>query len=46
LATKAKEGHFNQSLWDWTYIWQWRFNVAKDWWSAVPQVMEHLKEVV
>ena len=42
LASKAKEGHVNQALWDWTHSWQWRFNVGKDLWSAVPQVMEHL----
>jgi len=39
LATKAKEGHVNQALWDWTHSWQWRFNVGKDLWSAVPQVI-------
>ena len=31
FTTKAKEGHVNQALWDWTHTWQWhRKNVAKD----------------
>ena len=43
LATKSKAGHVNQSLWQWTYKWQYRYNNGKDLWTAVPHVLKHIR---
>ena len=43
LATKSKAGHVNQSLWQWTYSWQYRYNNGKDLWAAVPHVLKHIR---
>ena len=43
LATKSKAGHVNQSLWQWTYSWQYRYNNGKDLWTAVPHVLKHIR---
>ena len=44
LATKSKQGHVNQSLWQWTYSWQYRYNNGKDLWTAVPHVLQHIRK--
>ena len=33
--------HVNQSLWQLTYSWQYRYNNGKDLWTAVPHVLKH-----
>ena len=43
LATKSKAGHVNQSLWQWTYSWQYRYNNGKDLWTAAPHVLKHIR---
>ena len=43
LATKSKAGHVNQSLWQWTYSWQYRYNNGKYLWTAVPHVLKHIR---
>ena len=40
VATKSK---VNQSLWQWTYSWQYRYNNGKDLWTAVPHVLKHIR---
>ena len=45
LATKSKAGHVNQSLWQWTYSWQYRYNNGKDLWTAVPTCPEAHSEM-
>ena len=44
FATKSKAGHVNQSLWQYTYTWQYRCNKGKDLWAALPGVFKHIRK--